>query len=1216
MKKNYTNFSVPNSKLIKIVCFLFIILFTTIVVAQTPKFTTPTLISGTNKQVGAKYLYPIVTTVDGNNVDAIVTIVSINNASIVDVDNPTNGGLIDRFQPVVNTSSANGYVEYEFSFYKSGTYGTAQELKIDLGSFILEALDLDGNEFFDVARPNNESYTLESNSFITVSTVGPYTRFQGPSNSVDPISVTNTRYIAAVNFGTLNSIKFRLGNSGTSSNRQSSISFGEVSFVIPKAPIANNDSALCKPYGAVSLDVTLNDTDSNQNIDKSKVDLNLALTSPGIQNSLVVAGEGTWSVTAAGIVTFTPLATFKSNPTPIYYTINDLTGLTSNEAKITITYTPSAPTVNVVDNCNGTSTLTASNYTGSLLWSNNATTASITVSTAGTYTVTQTVNGCTSATGSGVATPKTTPSAPTVKVVNNCNGTSTLTASNYTGSLLWSNNATTASITVSTAGTYTVTQTVNGCTSATGSGVAAPKSTPSAPTVNVVNNCNGTSTLTASNYTGSLLWSNNATTASITVSTAGTYTVTQTVNGCTSATGSGLAAPKSTPSAPTVNVVNNCNGTSTLTASNYTGSLLWSNNATTASITVSTAGTYTVTQTVNGCTSATGAGVAAPKTTPSAPTVNVVDNCNGTSTLTASNYTGSLLWSNNATTASITVSTAGTYTVTQTVNGCTSATGSGVATPKTTPSAPTVNVVNNCNGTSTLTASNYTGSLLWSNNATTASITVSTAGTYAVTQTVNGCTSATGSGVAAPKSTPSAPTVNVVNNCNGTSTLTASNYTGSLLWSNNATTASITVSIAGTYTVTQTVNSCTSATGSGVAAPKTTPSAPNYLISSLPSCETPVGSVLLSGLPTGNWIINPGNISGNTSTRTISGLEPGTYNFTVTNAQGCISQTTSNVVITNFICAIDDAGTAVNGFTGGTALANVLVNDKLNGAIVDPTKVNTTFVSATNADITLDGTAVKVAVGTPAGNYELVYKICEKINPTNCDEAKVTVTVTKPAIDAIDDAGTAVNGFTGGTALANVLVNDKLNGAIVDPAKVNTTFVSATNTGITLDGTTVKVAAGTPAGNYELVYKICEKINPANCDEAKVTVAVTKPIIDAIDDVASSPVNGFDGGIALANVLANDKLNGAIVDPTKVNTTFVSATNAGVTLEGTSVKVAAGTPAGNYELVYKICEITNPTNCDEAKVNVTVTKPAIDAIDDAGTVVNGFDGGIALANVL
>jgi hypothetical protein len=60
-----------------------------------------------------------------------------------------------------------------------------------------------------------------------------------------------------------------------------------------------------------------------------------------------------------------------------------------------VTGTPSpAPTVDFVDNCNGTWTITAHNYTGSLLWSNNATTPSITVTAAGTYTVKQVINGC------------------------------------------------------------------------------------------------------------------------------------------------------------------------------------------------------------------------------------------------------------------------------------------------------------------------------------------------------------------------------------------------------------------------------------------------------------------------------------------------------------------------------------------------------------------------------------------------------------------------------------------------------------------------------------------------------------------------------------------------------------------------------------------------------------------------------------------------------
>jgi hypothetical protein len=59
--------------------------------------------------------------------------------------------------------------------------------------------------------------------------------------------------------------------------------------------------------------------------------------------------------------------------------------------------------------------------------------------------------------------------------------------------------------------------------------------------------------------------------------------------------------------------------------------------------------------------------------------------------------------------------------------------------------------------------------------------------------------------------------------------------------------------------------------------------------------------------------------------------------------------------------------------------------------------------------------------------------------------------------------------FTGGTAF-NVLANDTLNNAPVVADQVNTTFVSATNAGITLSGTNV-LSCGYAAGNYSLVYK-------------------------------------------------------------------------------------------------------------------------------------------------
>jgi hypothetical protein len=350
-----------------------------------------------------------------------------------------------------------------------------------------------------------------------------------------------------------------------------------------------------------------------------------------------------------------------------------------------------------------------------------------------------------------------------------------------------------------------------------------------------------------------------------------------------------------------------------------------------------------------------------------------------------------------------------------------------------------------------------------------------------------------------------------------------------------------------------------------------------------------------------------------------SGTPAGTYTLTYqicekTNPTNCDQAIVTVTVTAPAIDAVNDTGSNVNGYIGGTAFTNVLANDTLNGQPVNPAQVNTTFVSSTNAGITLSGTNVNVAAGTPAGFYSLIYQICEKTNPTNCDQATVSVTVVPPAIDAVNDTTPPINGYTGGT-FATILGNDTLNGQPVNPVQVNTTFVSSTNTGITLSGTNVNIAAGTPAGAYSLVYRICEKTNPTNCDTATVTVTVTAPAIDAVNDTGSN-VNGYTGGTSFTNVLGNDTLNGQPVNPAQVNTTFVSSTNTGITLSGTNVNVAAGTPAGSYSLIYQICEKTNPTNCDQATVTITVTAPAIDAVNDTGSNVSGYTGGTSFTNVL
>ncbi|WP_369752656.1 gliding motility-associated C-terminal domain-containing protein [Flavobacterium sp. WC2409] len=334
------------------------------------------------------------------------------------------------------------------------------------------------------------------------------------------------------------------------------------------------------------------------------------------------------------------------------------------------------------------------------------------------------------------------------------------------------------------------------------------------------------------------------------------------------------------------------------------------------------------------------------------------------------------------------------------------------------------------------------------------------------------------------------------------------------------------------------------------------------------------------------------------------------------NPSNCDTATVTVTVGKAIIDAIDDVVAGpINGKDGGDAGINVLDNDTLNGVKVVPADVVITSTATTALIVNTDG-SVSVAAGTPAGEYTIQYTICEKLNPSNCDTATVTVTVGKAIIDAIDDVVAGpINGKDGGDAGINVLDNDTLNGVKVVPADVVITSTATTALSVNTDGS-VSVAAGTPAGEYTIQYTICEKLNPSNCDTATVTVTVGKAIIDAIDDVVASPINGKDGGDAGINVLDNDTLNGVKVVPADVVITSTATTALSVNTDG-SVSVAAGTPAGEYTIQYTICEKLNPSNCDTATVTVTVGKAIIDAIDDvvAGPI-NGKDGGDAGINVL
>jgi hypothetical protein len=275
-----------------------------------------------------------------------------------------------------------------------------------------------------------------------------------------------------------------------------------------------------------------------------------------------------------------------------------------------------------------------------------------------------------------------------------------------------------------------------------------------------------------------------------------------------------------------------------------------------------------------------------------------------------------------------------------------------------------------------------------------------------------------------------------------------------------------------------------------------------------------------------------------------------------------------------------------------TVIANVLANDTLGGTAATTARVTFSTVSSTAGGLTLDASgSVSVAVGAGLGPQTLTYRICEIADPTNCDDADVTVTVNPFPIDAVNDSGTARR--SGGTAVANVLANDRFAAAPATVARVRLSQIASTNGGVVLDTATgaVTVAAGTPIGTFTLSYRICEIATPSNCDDAAVTVSVLPYAVAAVADFAkgSSKV----ANTVLASVLTNDRLGGAPATVANVAISFrsLSPANNQIRLDSTdgSVDVLGKTSSGTYFMTYEICEIAVPTNCARTSVRIDLS---------------------------
>lgn len=580
----------------------------------------------------------------------------------------------------------------------------------------------------------------------------------------------------------------------------------------------------------------------------------------------------------------------------------------------------------------------------------------------GNYTIVVTdASGCTASKTISVNEDASLVVTPAVTNVD-CNGNNTgeidLTVAGGTApyTYLWSTSQTSEDINSLVAGTYSVTVTDNvGCQSTVSVTITEPAVLAlSTSQVDVV--CNGNTTgsanLTVTGGTApyTYLWGNGATTQDLTGLAAGVYSVLVTDNqGCTATTSVTINEPAALAlsAIPTDITCNGANdGEIDLQVTGGTGSYTysWSNAAISEDLTGLAPGTYTVTVTdAVGCSATTSAIITQPDVlTASTTQLNVL--CNGDATgsinVSVSGGTGpyTYVWNNSANTQNLTGLTIGTYSVTITDSkGCTTSTSATITQPALLSlSVSTTDV--DCNGDATGAANltviggvgPYTYS--WTNGGgTSEDLTNVTAGTYTVTVTdSNGCSESLSATIFEPSAISlSATSVNVL--CNGGNTgsidLSVSGGTVgySFDWSNGSTAEDPNNLTAGSYTVIVTDSKgCTATTTVTITEPAALTLSD---VSSNVTCNgNHDGSIDLSvaggtGPFTYSW-------SNGSTSQDLSGLGPGTYSVTVTDASACTATTmisitepavlAASAVATNVDCNGNASGSIDLSITGGT----------------------------------------------------------------------------------------------------------------------------------------------------------------------------------------------------------------------------------------------------------------------------------------------------------
>ncbi|HNU57904.1 MAG TPA: hypothetical protein PKN30_15040, partial [Flavobacteriales bacterium] len=727
---------------------------------------------------------------------------------------------------------------------------------------------------------------------------------------------------------------------------------------------------------------------------------------------------------------------------------------------IAVYYNP-LPVVNLGPDltlCDGeTQLLNATVPGGSYTWQDGSNAGSFNVSAPGTYSVQVTVNNCSASDAVDVNYNP----VPTVDLgpdITACEGeTVTLDATTPGATYLWSDGSGGATLDVTSTSNVSVQVTVNGCT---GSDAANVDFDP-LPVVDLGPDqtvCPGTSVLLDATTPGATyLWQDGSTAATFDATTPGNYSVAVSVNGCTSSDSFDLMnhTLQVVDLGPDVTI---CAGGSVTIGTTVPGaSYLWSTGATTNTIDVTSAGIYGLDVTLNGCVVHDDIEVFVTPL-PSFDLGADLTICPGTmTTLDATVPGATYLWSTGATTSTIDVGP-GNYFVTVTANGCSQ---SDAITIGAWP-APAVDLgpdVTLCPGTplsldATLAGANY----LWQDGSTGPGLLVTTDGTYSVTRTdANGCVSIDAITVTYDTPSPIDLGPDVVL-CQGDAiNLDATVPGATYAWNTGATSATLSVSSAGQYSVVVTQGSCS------------VNDVIDVQVASLPAVSLGPDVSLCPGETLVLDASGPGLTyawSTGASTPTITVTATGNYDVTVTNAAGCSAS--DAVGVTYATPDAVDLGPDITLCAGESA-------------VLDATLPGASYVwntGATSATLAVNSSGTYSVTATQ-GSCTLMDAIDVSVNPmpavdlgsdvTLCAGEDVVLDATWPGASYAWSTGASTPTITASsTGAYSVDVN--LNGCVASDA-INITVLSATAVDIgpdatICDGEQVILDATTPGATY------------------------------------------------------------------------------------------------------------------------------------------------------